>query len=477
MSDSQKNNSQNAKAAMWPAPFRGSQPVNARVVIPGSKSVTNRALILAAQATSPSILRRPLVSRDSELMVAGLRALGIGVQEIEVESNANASTNNAGTNNASTNNAGTNTASTNTKELAWKITPAPLKGPAVIDVGNAGTVMRFLPPLAALAQGTISFDGDPRSHERPLGPVIKALEELGISIDHGNRYSLPLSLVGTGKIPGGEIDIDASASSQFLSALLLIGPSTENGITARHIGGELPSMPHIEMTVEMLREFGATVHVDVAKKTWRVEPGALIGKDMVIEPDLSNAAPFLSIAMVCGGSITIADWPQKTSQPGDQLRTLLRDMGASISLNNDGLTLTSNSEKSALRDAPKIIGIDVDLHDVGELTPSIAALAALADSPSHLHGIAHLRLHETDRLAALTREINAIGGKVSEEHSALHFEPSPLHSGIFHTYDDHRLATAGAVIGLTTQGIEVENIATTRKTLTDFPGLWKSLLK
>jgi 3-phosphoshikimate 1-carboxyvinyltransferase len=337
--------------------------------------------------------------------------------------------------------------------------------------------MRFLPPLAALAQGAISFDGDPRSHERPLGPVIKALEELGISIDHGNRYSLPLSLVGTGKIPGGEIDIDASASSQFLSALLLIGPSTVNGITARHVGGELPSMPHIEMTVEMLRDFGATVHIDAAKKTWRVEAGALHGKDMVIEPDLSNAAPFLSIAMVCGGSITIADWPQKTTQPGDQLRTLLRDMGAQISLNADGLTLTANSEKSALRDAPKIVGIDVDLHDVGELTPSIAALAALADSPSHLRGIAHLRLHETDRLAALTREINSIGGKVTEEHSALHFEPSALRAGVFHTYEDHRLATAGAVIGLVTPGIEVENIATTRKTLTDFPGLWKSLVE
>ena len=446
--------STSTSAAMWPAPFRGSQPVNARVVIPGSKSVTNRALILAAQANSPSILRRPLISRDSELMVAGLRQLGIKVEEIEVENNTGAA-----------------------KDLAWKITPAPLKGPATIDVGNAGTVMRFLPPLAALAQGNISFDGDPRSHERPLGPVIKALEELGISIDHGNRYSLPLSLVGTGKIPGGEIDIDASASSQFLSALLLIGPSTVNGITARHIGGELPSMPHIEMTVEMLRDFGATVHVDKAKKTWRVEPGALQGKDLMIEPDLSNAAPFLSIAMVCGGSITIADWPEKTTQPGDQLRTLLRDMGASISLDSDGLTLTSNSEKSSLRDAPKIIGMDVDLHDVGELTPSIAALAALADSPSHLRGIAHLRLHETDRLAALTHEINAIGGKVSEEPSALHFEPSPLHAGVFHTYEDHRLATAGAVIGLVIAGIEVENIGTTRKTLTDFPGLWKSLVE
>lgn len=459
--------------ALWPAHFRGSKPVNARVVIPGSKSVTNRALILAAQAISPSILHRPLVSRDSELMVAGLRQLGVKVEEIEVES---AGISNAGITNAGTTNTGTTNAGT-TKEIAWKITPAQLKGPAAIDVGNAGTVMRFLPPLAALAQGAISFDGDPRSHERPLGPVIKALEELGISIDHGNRYSLPLSLVGTGKIPGGEIDIDASASSQFLSALLLIGPSTENGITARHVGGELPSMPHIEMTVEMLRDFGATVHVDALKKTWRVEPGALHGKDMVIEPDLSNAAPFLSIAMVCGGSITIADWPQKTTQPGDQLRKLLRDMGAQISLNADGLTLTANSEKSALRDAPKIVGIDVDLHDVGELTPSIAALAALADSPSHLRGIAHLRLHETDRLAALTREINSIGGKVTEEHSALHFEPSALGAGIFHTYEDHRLATAGAVIGLVTPGIEVENIATTRKTLTDFPGLWKNLVE
>ena len=471
MSDSQKDNSHNANHSLWPAPFRGSNPVHARVVIPGSKSVTNRALILAAQATSPSILRRPLISRDSELMVAGLRQLGIGIQEVEIESGGAISTDTVAASASEKNSSGAQ------KELAWKITPAPLKGPAHIDVGNAGTVMRFLPPLAALAQGAISFDGDARSHERPLGPVIKALEELGISIDHGNRYSLPLSLVGTGKIPGGEIDIDASASSQFLSALLLIGPSTLNGITARHVGGELPSMPHIEMTVEMLRDFGATVHVDSEKKTWRVESGDLKGKDMVIEPDLSNAAPFLSIAMVCGGSVTIADWPLKTTQPGDQLRNLLRDMGAEISLNADGLTLTANSEKSALRDAPKINGIDVDLHDVGELTPSIAALAALADSPSHLRGIAHLRLHETDRLAALTKEINSIGGKVSEEHSALHLEPSPLHAGIFHTYEDHRLATAGAVIGLVTPGIEVENIATTRKTLTDFPGLWKSLVE
>ena len=424
---------------LWPAPFRGKKPVDATVTIPGSKSVTNRALILAAQATSPSTLRRPLISRDSELMSAGLVSMGVG---IESGSDSNGD--------------------------YWVVTPAALTGPARVDVGNAGTVMRFLPPLAALAQGDISFDGDPRSYERPLGPVIKALEDLGIEIDHDGRYSLPMVLKSKGAIPGGELTIDASASSQFLSALLLVAPSMTHGITVKHSGGALPSMPHIEMTVQMLRDFGATVTVDSANNTWRVEPGPLHGVDLVIEPDLSNAAPFISLAMVCGGSITIADWPRATTQPGDQLREIFSAMGSQVEFVDGGLKVTGG---------PAIHGIDIDLHDVGELTPSIAALAALADSPSHLRGIGHLRLHETDRLAALTTEINNLGGNVTEEETALHITPAPLHSGTFKTYEDHRLATAGAVIGLIVDGIEVENIATTRKTLTDFPGLWNSLLK
>ena len=419
---------------LWPAPFRGHKPVHSRVTIPGSKSVTNRALILAAQADSPSTLRRPLISRDSELMSAGLQAMGVSISG---------------------------------SDDAWTVTPAPLRGPARVDVGNAGTVMRFLPPLAALAQGDIAFDGDPRSYERPLGPVIKALEELGIEIEHEGRYSLPMVIKAKGAIPGGELTIDASASSQFLSALLLVAPSMKNGITAQHRGGSLPSMPHIDMTVQMLRDFGATVHVDKAAESWRVEPGTLRGQDLVIEPDLSNASPFLSIAMVCGGTITIADWPKNTTQPGDQLREIFTQMGAHVEFTSEGLTLTGGKS---------IHGIDIDLHDVGELTPSIAALAALADSPSHLRGIGHLRLHETDRLAALTREINSLGGNVVEEETALHITPAPLHGGTFHTYEDHRLATAGAVIGLVVPDVLVENIATTRKTLTDFPGLWNSLV-
>ena len=431
-----------ANSTLWLAPFRGKKPVDVRVKIPGSKSVTNRALILAAQAEGTSILRRPLISRDTELMVSGLKALGLSIVE-RVE-----------------------------PEVSFEITGGALRGPAKIDVGNAGTVMRFLPPLAALANGVIGFDGDPRSHERPLGPVIKALEELGITIDHDGRYSLPFTMENKdgGKVRGGEIDIDASASSQFLSALLLIAPSTELGITARHIGGALPSMPHIEMTVQMLRDFGAKVTVDGAKKTWRVEPGKLKAQDLIIEPDLSNAAPFMSIAMVCGGSITIADWPKVTTQPGDQLRGIFAKMGAKIEfVDGDlgGLKISGDGN---------IHGIDIDLHDVGELTPAIAALCALADSPSYLQGIGHLRLHETDRLSALRSELNGLGGEVTEEPTALRINPKPLHKGVFHTYEDHRLATTAATIGLVIDGVEVENIATTRKTIPDFPGLWKSLL-
>ncbi len=423
---------------MWRAPFRGLNPVHATITIPGSKSVTNRALILSALAQTPSILRRPLRSRDTELMAQGLRSLGVGIEE-SVDSNGD--------------------------EL-WTITPGPLFGPASIDVGNAGTVMRFLPPLAALARGLVNFDGDPRSHERPLGPVITALENLGVSIDHKNRFALPLTINGSGSLKGGVIEIDASSSSQFVSALLLIGPAMKDGITVRHIGKTLPSQPHIDMTIEMLRLFGAVVD-DSQHTEWRVEPGNLMGQDLVIEPDLSNAAPFMSMALVCGGSIVIRDWPRSTTQPGDALRDIFTHMGGSVEFVSDGLKISGDGN---------IRGIDIDLHDVGELTPSIAAVAALADSPSSLRGIGHLRLHETDRLAALTREINGLGGKVIEEESALHFQPSPLHSGAFHTYDDHRLATAGAVIGLRIQGVEVENIETTRKTLPDFPGLWSSTL-
>ena len=423
---------------LWRAPFRGNNPINTAITIPGSKSATNRALILAALAKTPSTLRKPLHSRDSALMISGLKAIGCAITE---EPNGD-----------------------------LQITPGKFFGPASVDVGNAGTVMRFLPPVAALANGLIHFDGDARSYERPVGPVVRALEELGVTIEHGGKYSLPLTINGSGAIKGGTLEIDASASSQFISALLLIGPVTQTGVTIKDIGESLPSLPHIEMTIAMLKTFGAKIESKVNEngwREWRVEPGELAGQDLVIEPDLSNAAPFMAAAMICGGEVVISDWPKKTAQPGDQLRNIFTQMGAKIEFAGNDLKISGTG---------KIHGIDIDLHDVGELTPSIAAVAALADSPSSLRGIGHLRLHETDRLAALAAELNALGGDVDEEESALHISPAPLHSGTFHTYDDHRLATAGAIIGLAIDGIDVENIATTQKTLPDFPGAWQQML-
>ena len=412
-------------------------PINAKVSVPGSKSATNRALILAAISKTPSVLRKPLFSRDTDLMVKGLKSLGCKIAEIKTS-----------------------------EGFDYHVTPQQLTGPTQIDVGNAGTVMRFLPPIAAMATGLIYFDGDARSHERPLEPVIKALEQLGVSIEHGNKYRLPLTLNGSGRVKGGEVEIDASASSQFVSSLLLLGPATDNGITVKHIGKSLPSLPHIEMTIQMLKQFGAVVEVD--KNIWSVKSGSLTGQDLTIEPDLSNAVPFMAAAMICGGSVEILDWPKSTTQPGDQLRNIFASMGARIEQTGEGLKISAGSA---------INGIDIDLHDVGELTPSIAAVAALASSQSTLRGIAHLRLHETDRLAALANEINNLGGDVTEGPGELLIKPAKLAaSQIFKSYEDHRMATAGAIIGLAVKDLSVENIETTKKTLPDFPGMWQEML-
>ncbi|MBF6046094.1 3-phosphoshikimate 1-carboxyvinyltransferase [Streptomyces sp. NRRL B-1677] len=439
-----------AHSDLWPAPL-ATGAVDATVTVPGSKSVTNRALVLAALASEPGWLRRPLRSRDTLLMAEALRAMGVGIEETVSSSSTDAE-------------------GTAGSGEAWRVIPARLRGPATVDVGNAGTVMRFLPPVASLADGPIRFDGDPRSYERPLHGVIDALRALGARIDDNERGALPLTVHGGGALEGGTVEIDASSSSQFVSALLLSGPRFNQGVEVRHTGSVLPSMPHIRMTVDMLRQAGAQVDTPESggePNVWRVSPSALLGRDVVVEPDLSNAAPFLAAALITGGRVTIPDWPERTTQPGDALREIFTAMGGSCELTEAGLTFTGTG---------RITGIDADLHEVGELTPVIAAVAALADSESVLRGIAHLRLHETDRLAALAKEINELGGDVTETEDGLRISPRPLHGGVFHTYEDHRLATAAAVIGLAVDGVQVENVATTAKTLPDFPELWTGML-
>ena len=420
---------------LWDAPSV-TGPIRARVTVPGSKSATNRALVLAALADGPSTLYRPLRSRDTLLMAGALRALGAGIE--------------AG------------------PEASWLVTPAErLTGGTEVDMGAAGTVMRFVPPIAALADGPVRFDGDPRSHERPVGPLVGALRTLGAEIDDtANPGHFPLTVRGTGALRGGAVEIDASASSQFVSALLLSGARFELGVDVRHVGGRLPSLPYIAMAVQMVREAGVEVD-DSEPERWRVRSGPIKPVTQTIEPDLSNAAPFLAAALVTGGTVTIADWPRVTTQPGDRLREILTLLGATCEFTDEGLQC---------RGSGSIHGVDLDLADEAELTPTIAALAALADGPSRLRGIGHIRLHETDRVAAIAKEINNLGGKVTELPEELLIEPAPLHGGVFHSYEDHRMATTGAVLGLAVPGVQVEDVATTAKTLPDFPGRWAALL-
>jgi 3-phosphoshikimate 1-carboxyvinyltransferase len=392
--------------------------------------MTARALVLGAISTGSSTLRHPLRARDTELMAAGLRAMGVSV-------------------------------STAQEEL-WLVRPRPLIGPAHVNVGLAGTVMRFLTALAGLADGPITFDGDPRARQRPLAPLLDALRRVGVRLDASAGGGLPVTIHGTGRVRGGEVTIDASSSSQLVSGLLLAGADFDNGIVVRHVGPPVPSKPHLAMTVQMLRSVGAGVD-DSTANVWAVQPSRLLGRAWSIEPDLSSAAPFLAAALVTGGEVLIKDWPRTTTQPGDQLRRLLTAMGATASLGTDGLTM---------RGTGRIHGIEANLGDVSELAPVIAALSALADGPSRLYGIGHVRTHETDRLAALARELGRLGTEVTELDDGLRIRPRPMGGTVFATYADHRMAHAAAVIGLAVPGIRIADIGCTAKTMPDFPALW-----
>ncbi len=418
--------------AGWPAPtLSPGTRLDATVRVPGSKSLTNRVLVLAAQAQRPSVVRGALRSRDSELMTTALRALGTEVRSLSGE--------------------------------RLEVVPGTLTGPASIDCGLAGTVMRFVPPLAGTAPGPISFDGDPQARVRPMSTILTALRTLGVPVD-GDR--LPFVVHGSERPAGGTVQIDASASSQFVSGLLLSGARYRDGVTVVHTGKPVPSQPHIDMTVQVLRQVGVEVD-DSADRTWHVAPGPVQPWTAPIEPDLSNATPFLAAAAATGGTVRIPGWPSATTQPGDAIRDLLGRMGAAVSLADGVLTVTGRGTLGAL---------DVDLHDLGELTPTVAALCALADGPSHLRGIGHLRGHETDRLAALAADLRAVGCDARETDDGLDITPRPLTGGMWQAYADHRMATAGAIVGLRVPGVVVDDIASTDKTLPGFAGMWDRMI-
>lgn len=422
----------------WRAPLASSS-INATVRVPGSKSITNRALILAALSTDTSVLSNILIARDTSLMLDALTALGVGVNR--------------------------------TSEHDVVITPGPLTGPADINCGLAGTLMRFVPPVASLAEGRIHFDGDEGARTRPMAPIIESLRSLGVAIDDGGRGGLPFDIAGTGHVTGGQVTIDASGSSQFVSGLMLSAARFDTTTTISHRGGALPSLPHVEMTIDMVTMSGGSV--DVAAKNpghidWTITPSPLKLGDYSVEPDLSNASVFLAAAMVTGGTVTVPHWPTHTTQPGDQIRDIFTAMGGHCEVTPNGLTVTGPAE---------IAGIDVDLRDVGELTPTIVAVSVFAAGPSTFRGIAHLRGHETDRLAALVTEVNRLGGQAHETADGLTVSPQPLHAAQVETYHDHRMATFAAIIGLRVPGVDVVNVATTAKTMPDFPSMWIDMLQ
>lgn len=415
----------------WPAPHAAA-PVDLVVDLPGSKSLTNRALILAALADGPSVVRRALRSRDTLLMAGALRSVGAQVD---------------------------------TSRDDWSVTPSAFAAGGHVDCGLAGTVMRFVPPVASLADGTTTFDGDPHMRNRPVGAMLAALRALGVRIDDEGRGGLPFTVVGTGNVRGGRVVLDASASSQFVSALLLAGARFDDGVEVVHEGAPVPSLPHIEMTVDLLRHHGVEVDDSVPDR-WALAPGPIRARDHLVEPDLSNSAPFLALAAVSGGRVVVRDWPERTTQAGAQLVPILTRMGCRVTRVSEGLCVEGPDH---------LQGIDVDLHDVGELAPTVAALCALADGPSRLTGIEHIRGHETDRITALATEINGLGGDVTELADGLEIRPAPLRPSVFRTYADHRMAHAGVILAAAVEGVTVEDIATTSKTFPDFAAFWSGL--
>ncbi|MFK0001320.1 3-phosphoshikimate 1-carboxyvinyltransferase [Paenarthrobacter sp. NPDC090522] len=427
---------------LWPAPY-ATVPVDATVTVPGSKSLTNRFLVLAALADGPSRLRAPLHSRDSVLMIQALRQLGATVTEVPGDGDYGPDLD------------------------ITPMDPSVAGGETAIDCGLAGTVMRFVPPLAALRAGVTVFDGDPHARKRPMGTIIEALVALGVPVrSEGGRTpsALPFAVEGSGEVRGGHLVIDASASSQFVSALLLVGARFTEGLHLEHVGKPVPSLDHINMTVAVLRSVGVQVD-DSVPNHWRVAPGPIRAFDQRIEQDLSNAGPFLAAALATRGTVRIPNWPLETTQVGDLWRSILASMGAEVSLENGTLTV---------KGGPEILGADFD--ETSELAPTVAALCALATGRSRLTGIAHLRGHETDRLAALVAEINRLGGNAEETADGLIIHPAALHGGVVHSYADHRMATAGAILGLAVEGVQVEDIATTSKTMPEFPQMWAAML-
>jgi len=423
----------------WTPPT-ATTPVSGRVTVPGSKSEANRALLLAALGDGPSRVTGLPTSRDTSLMTDALTALGALVDPSDPDE------------------------VTITPPATWK-------GGSDIDCGLAGTVMRFVPPVAMLAGGPVRFHGDPRASERPMSPLLSALIALGATVlgdDGCPTDALPFILTPPARWLDDPVTIDATTSSQFVSGLLLAGASYPNGLDLRHEGGPLPSRPHIDMTVAMLAAHGVAASLPEPDR-WLVPPAPLYAVDAVIDPDLTNAAAFLLAGVITGGRTEVANWPARTTQPGDMIREIIESFGGFVHRQADG-SLVAGSDNSLMR-------TDLNLSAASELAPVVAGLAAVAPGVSHLTGIGHIRGHETDRLAAIADALAAVGVDAQADDDGLTITGGRArHGGTIESRGDHRMVHLGALLALVTPGVTVTDPDAVAKTMPDFAERWTALV-
>ncbi|MFN0157826.1 MAG: 3-phosphoshikimate 1-carboxyvinyltransferase [Bacteroidota bacterium] len=406
--------------------------VNATVHVPGSKSITNRALICAALAQGESVIRNASDSDDTRLMTNGLNQLGVLVRLLN-------------------------------DALVVHGTGGKLHAPKFpIPVGNAGTTLRFMLSLAALAQGTTTFEADARMAERPLADLLDAMRTLGVEAtvdERGPRYR-----VSGGGIVGGAVKLQADKSSQFLTSLLLAASYAQQDVRI-DIVGVLSSVSYVDITLDVMKKFGVDV-VCSPEKMFEVKSGQRYKPtEFAIESDASGASYFLAAAAIVGGSVTITNMKTKSLQGDVQFIDVLKKMGCTATETESGVGVQSTG---------RLNGIDIDMNSMPDIVPTLAVTALFAQTPTRIRNVAHLRYKESDRLTALATELKKLGAQIALHDDGLEISPAPLHGAQLDTYDDHRLAMSFALIGLRVPGVKIENPQCVKKS---FPGFWREFEK
>jgi 3-phosphoshikimate 1-carboxyvinyltransferase len=408
-------------------------PFDVVVSLPGSKSITNRALVCAALAEGTSVLTNALHADDTEAMVEGLRAMGVRIEADWAHGRLEV----------------TGTAGRPTSDVS------------LVDARLSGTTSRFLLPVAALGDGLRRVDAANRMRERPMGEVLDAVRELGGTVHEvGAPDHLPVEVVG-GSLVGGEVSVRGDVSSQFLSGLLLAGPGMRAGLVVRLVG-DLVSQPYVRLTEQVMADFGVTVGRP-DDRTWVVESQAYLAGEHTIEPDASAASYAFAAAALLESTVTVAGLGTEARQGDVAFVDLLAEMGAEVRRDHDATTV---------RGTGQLVGIEVDMAQISDTAQTLAVVAAFAVGSTQVRGIGFIRGKETDRIGAVVAELRRLGLEATEEPDGFTVRPGPIRPATVQTYGDHRMAMAFALAGLRAPGIQIADPGCVTKTL---PGFWHLL--